>query len=252
MLENFFLFLRSLWGSWMVWAGGILRVIPFFEGSVEPWLRGKHPKVDAWFIERGAALKKNLKLIALSCLLIGCYRAWVFEHNNAQTAMYGRDGKSEAWARFNQCDKERAVKTTLADSCNTNLTYQQSRNDGQQDLFNKCLLSLGLKNKPEPLKIDAKWAWTPLKDGGKHIAVILATTNQRIAINAHITCDRQFQYLGVGFAGAQVMMVGPAGNTNDREADLQVISPAWSQSSPLAVTVFTTDEEMHSCEIRQR
>jgi len=152
-VSNFFLFLHSLFGSWMVWAGGILRLIPFIESLIEPWLRKAHPKVDVWFIARGNALKKNLGAIALICLFIGCYRAWVFEHNNAQAAMYGKDGKSEAWARYNQCDKERAVNDVLAKSCSTNLTYQQSRNDGQQDLFNRCLLELGLKSKPEPVVI---------------------------------------------------------------------------------------------------
>src|SRR6266851_173698 len=142
MVENFFLFLRSLWGSWMVWAGGILRLIPFLEDLFEPWLRKTHPKIDAWFIERGATLKKDLKLIAVICLFIGCYRAWVFEHKNAETGMYGKDGKSEAWARVNECDKERAVKATLVDSYVHQIAAQQGNLDREQDTFNSCIITL--------------------------------------------------------------------------------------------------------------
>jgi hypothetical protein len=185
-MSNFFLFLRSLFGSWMVWAGGILRVIPFAETLIEPWLRS-HPKIDAWFAKHGG-IKRDLKRIALLCLAVGCYRAWVFEHDNAQAAMYGKDGKSEAWARYNQCDKERAVNDVLEKSCSTSLTYQQSRNDGQQDLFNRCLLALGLKNKPEPVFIKVSDAafnanlGTDAKSGGKELRawVIAAFVNRDI------------------------------------------------------------------------
>jgi hypothetical protein len=119
------------------------------EDMIERWLSRTFPKVDAWFISRGAALKKNLKLVAVICLFVGCYTVWVFEHRNAEAAMYGRDGKSEAWPKYNECDKERAVKATLSDSCASNLSYQQSRNDSQQDLFNRCMLALGISNKPQ-------------------------------------------------------------------------------------------------------
>src|SRR6266403_2845191 len=123
MVEGVFLFLRGLWGSWIAWAGGILRMIPFLEDLIEPWLRRNFPRIEAWFLSRGVALKRDLKLIGAICLFIGCYRAWVFEHKNAETAMYGKDGKSEVWAKYNECDKERAIDDTLAKSCSSNLSY---------------------------------------------------------------------------------------------------------------------------------
>jgi hypothetical protein len=198
-MGSFFLFLHSLFASWMVWAGGIFRVIPFVETLIEPWLRKKHPTIDAWF-ERHGGLKRDLKRIALICVLIGCYRAWVFEHNNAQAAMYGKDGKSEVWAKYNECDKEKAVNEVLEKSCSANLGYQQSRNDGQQDLFNRCLLALGLRNKPEPIVVkisDAAFNASLGKDekSGKDVQawVIVASVNRDVTpLKGTFRCAKDF------------------------------------------------------------
>jgi hypothetical protein len=61
----------------MVWVGGILRVIPFLEHFIERKLQGRYPRVAAFLAGKSDDLKKNLTLIAVLCLFIGCYRTWV-------------------------------------------------------------------------------------------------------------------------------------------------------------------------------
>jgi hypothetical protein len=172
-------------------------MIPFLEDMVEPLMRKRFPKIDAWFLEYGNPLKKNLRLIAVVCLFIGCYRAWVFEHKNAQTAMYGKDGKSEAWAKYSECDKERAVNDTLAKSCGGSLNYQQSRNDGQQDLFNRCMVTLSALTVPEKAKITTRgFMFSAIKnsaDPSDRVAALVATTTRDyMSFKGYLTCATPF------------------------------------------------------------
>src|SRR5882762_4898853 len=136
------LFLHSLLGSWMAWIGGILRMIPLFENLIEPYLR-KSPRVKGFLDTHAARLKRDLKTIAVVCLFIGCYRAWVFEHRNAEAAMYGPGGKSEVWGAYNTCDREKAVKTVLADTYSSQIAQQRVQLDNEQGTFNRCILAMG-------------------------------------------------------------------------------------------------------------
>jgi len=252
-VSGFFLFLHSLFASWMVWAGGMLRLIPFLETALERWLRKRHAKIDAWFIAHGETLKKDLKLIGIVCLLIGCYRAWVFEHNNAQAAMYGKDGKSEAWAKYNECDKERAVDDTLAKSCSSSLTYQQSRNDGQQDLFNRCILALGLKVSPGPTNIDVhRWkfpaTYTYPSEGRVQFWVLVAIANKPIPAKGNLKCDIPFKALTSALLTHGNSLQADYEQTDSKTVHVDYVHPLWSPDNPLVFDVYTpVGQEINSC-----
>ncbi len=240
---DFGLFLQSLFGSWMVWVGGILRLIPFFESLVEPSLRKKLPKVDAWFIAKGSVLKKNLTLIAMVCLFIGCYRAWVFEHRNAQMAMYGKDGKSAAWSKYNECDKEKAIKSALADTYATQIAGQRVQLDREQDTFNRCILTLGQSTMPRPTNVKVRLASIPIgKDqAGNELKewIIVATVSKAVSpFNGRLRCEEAVSVVGasVSFSNDDpmtTMSVGPS-RVSDREFTLQYVTPPiWLPDSPL-------------------
>jgi hypothetical protein len=246
-----FQFLQSLFSSWMVWVGGILRLIPFLETFVEPWLRQSHPNVEA-FLEKHGEIKRNLKAIALICILIGCYRAWVFEHKNAQNAMYGKDGKSEAWAKYNQCDKERAVNDVLGKSCSASLSYQQSRNDGQQDLFNKCLLALGVTNKPQPAVIkvsDTSFDVNMGKDkNGKEYRLWVITVfvdKNVMPLRGTFRCAGNFSVLQGRIAGPnnhETSYLGTSHRLEDGGYRIESVDPAiWQPETPLLFVGSSTD-----------
>jgi hypothetical protein len=254
MVGNFFLFLGALWGSWMVWAGGILRMIPFLEDMIEPWLRRKYPKVDAWFIASGEALKKNLKMIALLCLLVGCYRAWVFEHKNAETAMYGKDGKSEVWSKYNECDKERAVKSSLVDTYSGELSYQRSRNDGQQDTFNRCILALSNASKPEPLRQTFLMHSIDQDTGkGTHANEIILLTNRTVTpVRMRLACDGEVNSIDAHIQTAQSNVQIAATNQvlDKHQIQFEITSPAWTATTPLLITVYFSENDIGRCGIK--
>jgi hypothetical protein len=223
-MSNLILFLGAISASWMVWAGGILRMIPFFEDMVEPQLRKKYPRIDAWFLAYGNPLKKNLKLIAMVCLFIGCYRAWVFEHKNAQAAMYGKDGKSEAWAKYNECDKERAVNDSLAKSCGASLSYQQSRNDGQQDLFNRCMVALTQSVIPEKAKIVTRgFIFKSINNAAypsdRTAALVATTTRDYMSFKGYLSCATPFDAYEIALSQ------GPANVSIGTKSGLQTKLP---------------------------
>ncbi len=249
MLENLSLFFRSLWGSWLAWAGGILRMIPFFEGLVEPWVRGRFPKADTWFASHGAILKKNLKLIGLVCLFIGCYRAWVFEHRNAENAMYGKDGKSEAWSRYNECDKESAVEAALVETYSSQLAGQQGTLDREQDTFNRCVMTFQEVSIPERQKVTIKQVHVlSIPDlQGKFLTLwmVLAFTNKTITpARGELICPNNFLFQS--FEIAEDQKLPKLGFSRHQLSDTQVKfslqSPTWKPDSPSLFSLATVGE----------
>lgn len=256
MVENFFLFLGSLWGSWMVWVGGILRMIPFVEHLIEPWLRKKHPSVDAWFVARGEALKKNLKVIALTCLFIGCYRAWVFEHNNAQAVMYGKDGKSEAWSKYNECDRERFGKTILSDQLGTQVAALQTQIGAQQDTFNKCILAVGLRNSPQPLVATMRFTFFQNVGGtnqlGKKVQarlVIVRVNQLRQSAAGELRCHNPVHLVEAELAtNASLLQISQASRQiDDRTIRVEIGGQVWGPDDDLVLLVTADNISNDNC-----
>jgi hypothetical protein len=231
-------------------------MIPFLEDMIEPWLRREYPRVDAWFITRGEPLKKNLKLIAVICLFIGCYRAWVFEHKNAETAMYGKDGKSEARAKYNACDKERAVKMALADTYSATLTTQQAT-------MNSCMSTIGQLEKPEALKIlpfllrrtvkNASPDVSGYASDAKYVAQFLLLTNKTITpIRMIVTCDRGITSAGGAILGTASTSGGGSGKLSENSYLFVLTSPAWGPTAPLVMVVFSNDAQLGACSFNEQ
>jgi hypothetical protein len=257
VVDTFILFFRDLWASWIAWVGGILRMIPFVEDLFEPWLRRKFPRIDVWFVAHGVALKKNLKLIGVICLFIGCYRAWVFEHRNAETAMYGPNGKSEAWSKYNACDRSLAVKTALADTYSSQIAEQRGRLDSEQDTFNRCILSMGQKNTPEPLKIDVmRWkipvTYTFANAGKVQFWTLVALTNRPInATRGTLTCDAPFQSLRSALLTHGNSLQSDYEQISPNSVHVEFLYPPWSAQNPLVFSVDTPEgKDINSCSFK--
>lgn len=256
MVENFFPFLRSLGGSWLVWAGGILRMIPFIEDLLEPWLRKTYPKVDTWFIERGTALKKNLKLIAVVCLLIGCYRAWIFEHNNAEAAMYGKDGKSEAWGKYNECYADNREYMAERRTFDSQLNDKQKRIDSQQDTIDSqlstvtsCITTLTKTNTPEPLKIINRAII--VGDEKPTTVILVAETNKRIpAYSGKIQCASPFTLIQARMM-LGVVSFSPQYHQNSGQTELAIKfnGATWDTHEPIVAIVQGAELAPESCSV---
>jgi hypothetical protein len=138
--------IESTYGSIGNWLAAVVHhwevivvtgAIPFFIDLIDKMFDWQMPK------------KLYVVFVGLG-LLLAMFSAWK-EERDAKDASFGDKARVES--QFNQCDKERAVNDAVAKSCSASLGFQQTRNDGQQDLFNRCLLSLGVSNKPEPASI---------------------------------------------------------------------------------------------------
>jgi hypothetical protein len=254
-MHNLGLFFYSLMGSWLVWAGGILRVIPFFESLVEPYLR-KIPRVSRFLDARGASLKRDLKIIALICLFVGCYRAWVFEHKNAEAAMYGPGGKSEAWGAYNTCDKERAVKTVLADSFSSQISQQIGQINSQQDTFNRCILALGQKNVAEPLKFDVlTWKLNVLhSENGEQerLWAVIVIANKTVSpVRGTFSCDAEFKSLSSTLLSHGNSLRADYEQKTSKSVHVEYLYPPLSPQNPLVFSAYTPEgKEFSSCSFK--
>ncbi len=257
MVGALLLFLADLWASWIAWAGGILRIIPFCEGLIEPSLRSKFPRVDSWFSAHGVALKKNLRLIGMICLFIGCYRAWVFEHRNAQNAMYGKDGKSEAWSKFNTCDADRSNLRNLSSTYSIQLENQRNFINSQQGTINTCVVSLAKLNQSAPLKITP--FYLGVLEGSKQPTVapfsanFLLLTNKIITpVRLLVTCEPGLLQAGGGILGTAAMTGGGwGGRFSVKQFGVGFSSPAWTPASPMIVTVYSNEKELKCSFVEQ-
>jgi hypothetical protein len=235
-------------------------MIPFIEDLLEPWLRRKSTKIDAWFASHGAGLKKNLKLIGAICLFIGCYRAWVFEHNNAQTAMYGMDGmdgKAEAWPKYNTCDKERAVKSVLTDTYSSQIAQQRTQLDSEQDTFNRCILAMGQKNTPEPLKIEVmRWkipeTYTYANVGKIQFWTLVVVTNKVFsATRGTLECDSPFSAITSTLLTHGNALRADYERINPHAIHIEFLYPPWSSQNPLVFAAYAPEgKDINSCSFK--
>jgi hypothetical protein len=255
-MSSLFLFLQSLFGSWMAWAGGIIRLIPFMENLIEPTLR-RIGWIDRFLTKHGSGLKKNLKFIAAVCLFIGCYRAWVFEHKNAETAMYGKEGKSEAWSKYNQCDKERTIKSILADTYSSQISDQRSRLDGEQETFNRCILALSGKYAPEPMRIEVmRWqipvTYTYQNVGKVQFWILVGVTNKVInAARGTLKCDAPFTSITSNLLTHGNSMRMDYGQVDERSVHVEFAYPPWSSQNPLVFAAYTPEgKNISSCSFK--
>jgi hypothetical protein len=252
-MGGLFLFLHDLFASWMAWIGGILRMIPIIEATIEPKLQ-KFPRVNRFLETRWPEWKKNLKTLALLCLFVGCYRAWSFEHKNAETAMYGPEGKAEAWSKYNACNQNLAVKSALADAYSVQIGQQRGSLDKQQDTFNGCILAMGLKNSPEPLKIDVMLWKIPAVYTFPNIGqaqfwtLVLITNKVQNTTRGTLHCDVPFTALRSTILTHGNAMRSDYEQTKPDAVHVEFLYPPWSAQNPLVFSVVTKpDKEISSC-----
>ncbi len=233
---------------------GDLPVIPFVESLIEPSLR-RIPRIDKLLTTRGAAIKRDLKVVALICLFIGSYRAWVFEHRNAESAMYGKDGKSEVWGKYNSCDKDRAVKSMLTDVYSGQIAEQRSRLDDEQAIFNKCILALGISNVPPPatIKLYVTPTTVPIKKPSGEVStlsVLTIVTSKSIAPwRTTVSCENNFRVLHSEVAGITTFIGFETEAISDHQYRLGSVSPAWRADTPILM-VIASPEPPKGCAVK--
>jgi len=255
MQQSVIAFLLSVADHGITLAGLVLTVSPFLEKPVEKYVakNRKRRRRDAgrYLI----TLVRNLKFLAIACLFIGCFQAWKEERQNTDTAINGKDGRTEAWRQFNVCNTERSVKSALLEQANGQISAQVTQLSGQQDTFNKCILAMGLKQQ-EPLRMTAKWAGTGivmLANGVQsYVVVIVGETNQRVSnVNLDLKCNHEFNFQFAGIP-SDTMWQSSSQQGADKTRARIVLNTPWNRETPLIVSatlpMTSTSSEVPICE----
>ena len=204
--------------------------------------------------------KKAFLLILAVGLLWSVFAAWRDENHNSEELI---SQKAECYSSYNRCDKGMAVEKTLADSCTSNLVYQQSRNDGQQDVFNKCILALGLKNSPERVRIitrmfrmlGAKWSsGSTSQPSDRSLSIVLAETNKIIQpVRVRLECERPFEIFQISIAtasGSPMLLTSNSKRISPAAVDVYMDN-TWASSSLLALSIVSIDDP-GICQVREQ
>ena len=245
-MPHIFLFLQAVFAHWVGLLGIALTLAPLVPQRFEQWIERKIVKTQFSF--------KHLWIVGAFLLVIAFYQGWNDEHNNAEEAMYGKDGKSEAWSKYNECDKERAVKTALADTYSQSVVNQQNLLNGQQDTFNRCVLSLAKEAAPESLQVDVmRWqideTYHFANVGEVEFWVLVAIPNKIVSpLRGTVKCDAPFVA-----ARSTLLTHGNAiradyEQVTPQSAHIEFLYPPWSDKNPLVFFVYTTKgKAINSC-----
>jgi len=251
---RFFLFLHSLFTQILTYVGGALTMTPYAEKWLEePWKKRKRIQT---FLRHHV---KDLKWIGIFCVLIAVFQAWSVQFDETQTALYGKDGKSEAWGKYNACSTSLSVKGALLEQANAQILTQGTQLSGQQDTFNKCILALGLRPTPPPLKMTAKWVGTGIRgeeNGASfYIVVIVSETNQLVSnVNLDLKCNHPFAFRFATIPTDSVWTSSSGQGNDDRSARI-ILNTPWFPGTPLVVSAMTDPEKnsdtLRTCELTQ-
>lgn len=207
------------------------------------WVSGG---VLAFALELGDRLwdwKPSKKIFAVILglgLLWSVFAAWRDEHRNSETLI---TEKADAWSKYNQCDKLLASKTSFADGLSERVISLQGQIANQQDTFNRCIVALGVQNRPMPLMLKVKSARTDIepesKAGKWRLWILVATTNKTLpSVNGILSCDTQFRLQGLSLAGEDwAMRAGDQGQIDETKVRVHFTSPPWSSDTPLIAAI---------------
>jgi hypothetical protein len=189
--------------------------------------------------------KRTFAVILGVGLLWSVFATWRDEHNNSTVLI---QEKADAWSKYNQCDKERAIDDALTKQLTGQVGSQQVQLANQQDTFNRCVLTLQQVSIPERKKLRVKTmgAFSVTDPQGKDTLVwlVVGFTNKTIpSLHAKLTCTESFVFQKfdivaggplpapkVGFSRAQV---------SDKQVTIGLQSPLWNPESPLLFMLTT-------------
>jgi hypothetical protein len=164
--------------------------------------------------------------------------------------MYGKEGKAEAWAKYNACDKDRAVAQQSVNLVSSELGQRDGLLSNQQDTFNKCVLALGVKNVPESPRVDVQWMTVgEQKDKNNSVVtqtvLFVARTNVTLPEVRHkLTCPFPFKFHTDGLSQKEgLTWMFENGQDSDTTASF-TIQRQWRPEQTLVVVTTIPQEHI--------
>ena len=182
-------------------------------------------------------------------LFISIFSAWL-EQRNAF-----RDASSIANSRKTELEKEQK-KVEIRD---VQITALQNQVQSQQKTINESLVQLGKAQQQEPLKLTPYFMRSieGCYIGGiaKYHGNYLVLTNKTITpIRLLVSCDKEIAQVTGSILGAGAHTGGGWGGrvtNNKTDFGVGILSPAWTTTNPLIVTVYTNEKSLN-CSFSQR
>jgi hypothetical protein len=237
----------------------ILHGLPeWFASLLEHWHGWLSGSILAFALELGEKIwdwkppKKAFIWIVVCGLAWSCFATWRDEHHNSEVLMVE---KANLWTQYGQCDKERAVKATLADSLAKTAANQQGLLNGQQGTFNQCVLSLAKESTPEPLDLEVmRWqvgetyhfANVPYE---VEFFVLVATSNKPIMpTRGVLKCNAPFKVATSTLLTHSSALKADFEQLSANSAHVEFLYPPLSGKNPLVFFVYTPKGKgMDSC-----
>lgn len=200
--------------------------------------------------------------VALLCLFIACYGAWVDEHQNTQTVIAE---KAQAVGDLGGCKGE--FKSTNAQngllqsqivSQQTTLTKMQQGVNSQQGTFNLCVTTLAKANAPVPmsatlLKIEDEKP----NPATKHtIRMVLLTNKEVTPVKIMLWCDGTIKAAnvkplgGAAYAGGVTPLSSGSLFVAPKFWQINMSFPVWSPEQPLLIQLDYDVDDLGSCVVR--
>ncbi len=183
-------------------------------------------------------------------LLWSVFAAWRDEHMNTEAVI---EEKAHVSSQYNQCDKERAVQSALAQRYSADLASEQLQISNQQDTFNRCILAMGQTNLPTPTKIQVvRWSIPgeiAINGTKGRMWVLVALTNKTFSsTKGTMKCDGAFVPIEATLLTQGEALRADFRPINEQSAHVEFMYPPWSYRNPLVLAAYTElGHDIHSC-----
>ena len=236
-MASLFLYLYAVAAHWLFTFGGIA-VLGFL--IYEKYWRKETP--SRWFWA-----------IAIICLWIGFYQAWLDEHHNLTTVI---DEKAKAVGDLGNCGADLRVAGAKAEFFQRQADIGVLNFGTQQNALNACIVAMGKANGPEPLRITTREAAfdTPgatSTTGRTQLSALVINTNKIISpVHATLICSQPFTLMGAEFAmGPHWTMSAKRAVIAENKARFEIESPAWNPGIAFVVLV-ASQGDLSPCDLK--
>lgn len=228
------LYLGSMFAHWMETFGGVALLL---FALYEKYRKKETPSRLFW-------------VAALILLGVASFQAWKDEHHNSEVLI---SEKSDLWTHYNQCDKERALKSQLADTYIGIAGKQQDQLSAQQETFNRCVMALGAASISPRLNIAVNYVPAPVNATpgvpSKAWILVAAPNRDMHPANFKISCQGNFTVLSERFSAAAITEGKIMPRSSDHEYSFNLSSPVWRPFEPLIM--FLASDGLGECKAQQ-
>ena len=193
-----------------------------------------------WLIDHFTKFKIPKEVYAAILVGIILWAALASYRDEHRNSMALTQEKSEAWSKFNACDKDRAVSQQSVTLLSGQLSQRDGLLVGQQDSFNRCILSVTKQITPEPQSLDVQWmALAEHPDqGNKQIAIFVVRTNKELPEVRHrLTCPFPFTFLMTRLSQKTIQAyMYESGQDSDASASFSIMRE-WPPQASLVIAI---------------